>query len=129
MTVVALKKLDPKAEILAKLGDLSEIQVASTQVLCAIYIRPERSKGGVILTAKTRDEDVWQGKVLLILRKGTLAYDDPSGKFFGGQTYDEGDWIIARSSSGVNLEVDGVPCRLLPDELTLGRVNDPTRIW
>ena len=66
-------EIDPKADILAKLGDLSHIEIANNEVLLAIYMRPEMSAGGIVLTANYRKEDEYQGKVGLVVKIGSAC--------------------------------------------------------
>jgi hypothetical protein len=73
----ALKKSveapDEKQAILDKLGDLSQVQIAQNEVLVAIYIRPEKSAGGILLTPNYRKEDNYQGKVGLVVKIGSAC--------------------------------------------------------
>ena len=41
---------DPKEKLLTDLGDISKVELLNTQVLVAVYIRPEKTKGGIIMT-------------------------------------------------------------------------------
>ena len=67
---------DPANEIRKRIGDISQIEVLHNQILVGVYIRPEKTKGGILLTSQTRDEDRYQGKAGLVLKKGPLAFVD-----------------------------------------------------
>lgn len=58
--------IDPKQKIIDEIGDLSEVEIFNNQVLCAVYVRPNKTKGGIMLADQTTAEDRFQGKVGLI---------------------------------------------------------------
>ena len=59
--------IDPKKEIWDQLGNIDDIELFNTQVMVAIYVRPEKTASGLFLAAQTRDEDKWQGKTGLVI--------------------------------------------------------------
>ena len=120
---------DPKGDILAAIGSLEGCSVLNNQVLVAVYIRPEKTKGGIYLTDKMRDEDKYQGKIGLIVKMGPEAYSDDSGRWFNGMTIKEHDWIVFRPSDGWSLEVNGVLCRMIDDTSTKMTVPTPDMIY
>lgn len=99
--------VDPKHAILAAVGDLSHIRLLHNQVLVATYIRPKATKGGILLPDSTRQEDEYQGKVGLVLRKGPLAFQDDATNAFHGQDVYVGDWIAYRQSDGWQVVLRG----------------------
>lgn len=125
----AKKPQSTKEEILASVGDLSALDIMHNQILVGIYMRPEKTAGGIILTDKTRDEDRWQGKVGLVLKKGPLAFENDAHNDFGGQNINEGDWIVYRVSDGFSIDVNRVHCRLLEDSHIKAVVTDPAVIY
>lgn len=119
-------------DIHAQIGDISKEQVFGRQVLCAVYVRPqvtEPSPGKFVWTpATTQDEDVWQGKALLVLKLGPNAFkgDDsylratfppvlggdgnPVVDDKGAEIIDVpkvGDWLFARPNDGIPMSVMG----------------------
>jgi co-chaperonin GroES (HSP10) len=120
---------DPKADILNALGDLSSYKVMNNQVLAAVYIRPEKTAGGIYLTDKARDEDKFQGKVALIVKMGPEAYADDTGRWFNGVSIKEGDWIVFRPSDGWSLSVNDVLCRMLDDVSTKMLIPHPDKVY
>lgn len=120
---------DPKTDLLERIGDLSEFTVMNNQVLVAVYLRPEKTKGGIILTDNTRGEDRYQGKIGLIVRQGPEAFSDETGRWFNGTSIGLHDWIVYRPSDGWALEVNGVLCRMLDDVHTKMVVPNPDAIW
>lgn len=120
---------DPAIQLKKDLGDLSKVEVFNNQLLVAVYIRPQKTKTGIYLTDKTTDEDRFQSKIGLVVKKGPSAFDDNSGEWFKGVSIDENDWIIFRPSDGWSITVNGVLCRLIEDVNVKGRVKHPDQIW
>lgn len=116
-------------EIKESLGDLSGLSIMHNQILVGIWMRPEKTAGGIILTEKTVDEDKWQGKVGLVMAKGPLAFINDGANDFHGQDVEVGDWVIYRVSDGFSIDINGTHCRLLEDVHIKGRVSDPTVIY
>ena len=126
---------DPRGALLRVLGDFSHIEVAPRHVLVAGYVRPERTRGGIIRVDQTLAEDRFQGKTALVLKLGPLAFEDDSINKFGGFRAEPGEWIIFRTSDGwENFHVadngrDGTPIRWLVDTSVVGKTSDPERIY
>lgn len=135
--------LDPERKaILDKLGDLSHVEIANNEVLLAIYIRSNRSPGGLYLTDKTVKEDVYQGKVGLVVKIGNACrferVDEKTGVKFGIPIalY---DWVVVRPSDTWALDVnadpevlareDFVTCRLAYDDMIRMRITSPGMVW
>lgn len=121
--------VDPKNSIIEKIGDISGFDVYQNQVLCAIYIRPEKTKSGLYMTDANRDEDKIQGKIGLVMKLGPVAFDDDSGKWFEGVNVDLQDWIVFRPSDGWPVTVNGVLCRMINDNNVRGKVTHPDMVW
>ena len=121
--------VDPRKTIHDELGDISDVELFHNQVLAAIYVRPEKTKGGLYLTNSLRDEDKWQGKVGLIVKAGPDAFKDETGRWFNGVNINVGDWIYFRPSDGWQLTVHGVLCRILDDTDVRGRIPAPDAVW
>lgn len=120
---------DPRKVAFDAVGDVTEIEVFNNQVLVAVYERPERTKGGLLLTQTTRDEDKSQGKVGLIVKVGPRAFKDPKGAWEWGDNMAVGDWIFFRASDGWATTVNTKLCRLLDDTNVRGRIPHPDIVW
>jgi co-chaperonin GroES (HSP10) len=127
--IAMLHEKEPKQVLLEQVGDTSSIEVFNMQVLVAVYIRPEKTKGGLFLSDKSRDEDRYQSKVGLILKKGPTAFVDKDGEWFSGLDINEGDWIVFRPSDGWNITVNGTLCRMLDDMSVRARIAHPDQVW
>jgi len=122
-------EVDPKTAILEEIGDISNLEVFNNQIVVAVYIRPQKTKSGIILTDKTTDEDRFQSKVGLILKQGPTAFDDPSGVWFSEMDVSEGDWVVFRPNDGWSITVNNVLCRMIEDVNVKGRIDHPDRVW
>jgi co-chaperonin GroES (HSP10) len=121
--------VDPAKEIIEAAGNLDDIELFNIQVLIGIYVRPNKTASGILLTDKTVDEDNYQGKVGLVLKIGPDAFVDPDGKWFGGKKINVGDWVVFRPSDGWSVSVNGKSCRIMNDTLIKGRIKEPDMIW
>ena len=123
MAMVMQHNEDPKDEIWKAIGDLSDFQLFGNEVLVAIYIRPQKTSSGIFLTDNYRDEDKWQGKIGLVLKKGNTSLVDPT------DMVEVNDWVLFRPSDGWGLTVNGVMCRLLDDRVIRGRPLKPDTVY
>jgi hypothetical protein len=119
---------DPKEKLLEQLGDISDIELFHNQVLLAVYLRPEKTKSGLILTANHLDEDRYQSKVGLLIKRGPLAFEQ-DGNWFTGVTFNDLDWLIFRPSDGWSITVNGVLCRIFDDISIKGRAPHPDSVY
>jgi len=122
-------KVDPKDKLLEELGDLSSVEVFNNQLLVAVYLRPQKTKSGIYLTDNTTDEDRYQSKVGLVIKKGPSAFEDNNGEWFKDIKITEGDWIVFRPSDGWSITVNGVLCRMIDDTNIKCRIDSPDRVW
>ena len=119
---------DPKAALLNSLGDYSGLLPVRYQVLVATYIRPEKTKGGIIRVESTLREDRFQGKVGLILAYGELAFTKGFEK--GPDIH---DWVIYNPADSFELFFgDGqtaTACRLIEDVAIKAVIDNPITIY
>jgi co-chaperonin GroES (HSP10) len=120
--------VDPKTKLLEQLGDLSGVEVFHNQVLCAVYIAPEKTKGGIIRPYQNVEEDKYQGKVGLVVKCAPRAFASDA-KWQWPEDISEGDWVFYRVSDTVALTVRGVACRIVDDVDVKSRINDPDLVW
>jgi len=133
MPVVTSKKLveisqaaNPKLGLINALGDISGITVLRDQVLIAVYIRPEKTPGGVYRPVDNIKEDELQGKVGLIVKAGLEAteYGDDTPPSCG-----VGDWVVFTTNQGAAMTVNGVACRLVAYSLLRMKVSSPDMVF
>jgi hypothetical protein len=122
-------EVDPKQKLLDELGDISGLKLFNNQVLAAVYIRPEKTKSGLVLASQTREEDRYQSKVGLIIHMGPSAFKDPTGQWFEGVDVGLHDWIVFRPSDTWSLTVNNVLCRVVDDDKIRGQVAHPDQAY
>ena len=120
---------DPREAILKMIGDLSGLELVGDQVLLGIYIRPEKTKGGIIRPTVNVQEDVWQGKVGLVLKMGPDAFRDRQTGDLYEQRFEVGEWAIFDVNNSRSVQIREVPCRWIRDIHLIGKVKDPLMIF
>lgn len=136
MPVVSAQKItelsqasDPKSALMKAVGDLSQEKVFFNQILVATYIRPEKTTGGIIRPQSNVQEDEYQGKVGLVIKKGPQAFKDDDSIAFDGQDVQTGDWVVYRVGDGFACTVNGVPCRMLTDRTLRMQISKPDVVF
>lgn len=122
-------EVPPEDALLEDVGDISGIDVFNNNVLVGTYLRPEKTKSGIILTDQHRDEDKYQSKVGLILKVGPQAFKDKDSIWFQGANLTLYQWVLFRPSDGISMVVNKVPCRLLTDTNVRARLPHPDIVW
>lgn len=145
-TALKSKQNDPaanlKRDILAKIGDVSEFEIAQNEILLAIYQRPEMTASGIVLPHQNLKEDVYQGKVGLVVKIGEHCQFDRVDAYTGIKTgipISLHDWVVVRPSDTWALDVnmrsdtlskkDYIPCRLVHDKDIRARIPHPGCAW
>ena len=122
-------EIDPAETMIKEIGDLSSVELFNNQVLVGVYIRPKKTKSGIYLTDQTTDEDRYQSKVGLLLKKGPSAFEPNPEGWFRNETFENGQWLVFRPSDGWQITVHGILCRILNDTQIRGRVKNPDQVW
>ncbi len=119
---------DLKKEMLAALGDISGISVYHNWALGMIYM-PEKA-GSIYRSDMSKEEDKFQGKVVLAIKFGSTAFQDTDdGKWSWHPAIQVGDWLVARASDGVNRLINGQMCRLFRDTVVTEKIAHPDNIF
>jgi co-chaperonin GroES (HSP10) len=127
-------EVPPAEDIFNRLGDISEMEAFHNNVIVAVYQRPEKTKSGIYLTDRNRDEDKYQSKCGLVIKMGPRSFNDDSGAW-QWPSVSIGDWVYFRPSDGWDMSIRGkdrkdpVLCRRLKDTSIEGKVSDPDTIW
>lgn len=124
--------------VLDIIGDsIDHITLTGSDVVLAVYIEKEMSKGGLILPTQRLEESIYQSKVALVVKtgpdafkfKGSFAWVSPEkneigkdGKFTKAYyaraakyTPKVGDWVIHFPTDSKLFGLNGVPCRYALD--------------
>ncbi len=118
-----------KSGIFEALGDLDRIEVLYSEVLVAIYVQPEKTAGGIILTSKTITEDRYQGVAALVVKRGPTAFKYDGSYDYEGKVPEVGDWVVLRPSDAWSIDVNCVPCRMVDSSLIRATVADPRMVY
>jgi hypothetical protein len=113
---------DPRDVLLKQVGDISEFKICNNEVLIAIYRRPEKTVGGIVIPKSNLDEDLFQSKAGLVLAIGPSC-DFPLVPIALH------DWILVRPADTYALEVNKVSCRLVYDKYIRVKIPHPEMIW
>lgn len=122
-------EIDPATDAWNRIGDLSGVDVFNSEVLLAIYQQPEKTLGGIIVPNASREENIYQGKAGMVVKKGPLAFQSTDSVDFGGQDVEIGEWIAIRPTDGWAVKVNGVECRLVTDVNIKLRIQSPDVIY
>ena len=120
---------DPKQALFEAVGDISDWKLMHNQILVAIYIRSEKTKGGIIRPGANVQEDEYQGKVGLVVKLGPTAFLDSADESFEGQNVEVGDWVVYRTGDGWQLTIRDTACRILTDRTIRMVVPEPEAIF
>lgn len=123
---ITSEKLDAKEQILAPIREqLKNIEVFGNRLLIGIYSPDTVGSGLLIKATTTKDEDVWQGTVGLVLAMGPGCFVDSEKWKFFRQHVSVGDWIVFRPSDGTLQQIGGSKCRLIQDYYVLEKITNP----
>ena len=127
MPAVAMKHdVDPREELISLAGDVSWLEIPDCYVVLAVYRRPELTAGGIVLTRKNLDEDLFQSKVGLVI---SIGY----GAKFNNKDVNLHEWLVFRPSDTWDFDLirpsGPVRCRMAYDQHIRGRVTTPGQIW
>ncbi len=130
----AVHESDPAKELLKKVGKLKDFELYGNAILIAVYERPKTAKFGTLtleLADSTRQEDRFQGKVGLVLKKGPMAFVDDEHVQFHSQNVEVGDWVVIRPSEGWSLILtrNQILCRMVTEAAIRMRVTSPDDVW
>lgn len=141
MPAVAIQHdVDPREAILAKVGGLDELEIFGSDVVVAIYERPNKTASGIILSDRTLEEDIHQGKIGLIVAMGPMAFvDDDKVQFSEHERCKLHEWVFYRPSDSwratlnthktASSKDNTVNLRIIRDTLIRGRVSNPDLIY
>lgn len=125
--------INPETRILDEIGDISGVEIFNNQVLCAVYRRPEKTRGGILLPGSNLDEDKFQSKIGLVLKMGASAFEEDS-EWFKDVKINVNDWVVFKPSDGWSVTVKNpaggeVLCRIIDDVNVRGRISHPDLVW
>lgn len=120
---IDMNTFDKEAEI-AKFDD---IKAPLWQVVVRLYTSPEKTKGGLILTAKTREDEQFRTIVGLVVKVAPGCYKDIRYKDTG-PACKVGDWVVIARHSGLRMKHNGLPIFCTKEDGIELVVEDPRSI-
>lgn len=107
------------------------IEPTGWNVLIAVFVRPEKTTGGVFLADRTRGEDEFQGRVGVVLAMGPDAYLGDRVRNYGGPWVQPGDWVIFPTfeNTATKHKYRGVVVAEVPDDRFTAIVRDPMDVY
>jgi co-chaperonin GroES (HSP10) len=128
--IAMLHKVDPRLELQRSVdGLVNLITPLGAGVLVAIYIPPEKTIGGIILTDNTRGEGNYQGKVGLVLRLGPIAFQEDTTHRFGDAVPKAGDWVVFSVGETFSFELGKQRCRIVEDVSVRAIIDQPDIVY
>lgn len=118
-----------KEEVFETLTDLDKQKPLFDNVLVATYLEPAKTKGGILLPEKNREEGRFQGKMGLILALGPEAFVIDGDKSYKGEKPKVGDWVMYWPTNSRELFLYNYSCRLIRAGLLEMVSEDPSAIW
>ena len=126
---------DAAKKIWASLKDvLDKVHIMRNQIL-VVKFSPDKV-GSLYRSDKGREEDRWQGKVGLVVKKGKIAFVDDDATKFHDENVEIGQWVWYRSSDGFDVDLtpsgwsgDKIPCRVLEEAHIKGTLSEPDLIY
>jgi len=97
------------------------------KVLVAMPKSKEKTDGGIIKAAQTRDLEDTANIAGYVMKLGPDCYKDER-RFPSGAWCKSGDWVIFRAYSGTRIKMYGHEFRLINDDTVEAVVDDPTGV-
>jgi hypothetical protein len=118
------------AALRAKL-DLDGVKLFGNRILVAKFLRTTLGTSGKLVAAdSTRTEDKWQGKIGLVVLKGTIAFQDDADHEWHGDDVNVGDWVFFHYGDGTDVDIASasgelVRCKWLKEGEIAGTIPRP----
>lgn len=134
MPAMPMVHLEDPAEVIFKKvgmknGKIPGFELMSNRVLLGLYVRPEKTKSGIIITDTTRGEERFQGKAAVVLALGPSAFVDDDNFRFLGQKLEIGDWCVLHVTDGRALSINSAECRLIRDQDISMKIPSPDQVY
>ncbi len=117
------------AQFVEMTGRPFDMRVAGYMIAVKIYIPPEKTKGGIIKTDNTRENERYQSVAGLVVGVGPQAYkgrnQDGSPRFPEGPWCRVGDWILLPRYEATLLTYRDVAMGMIPDDRVQCTITDP----
>lgn len=134
------KSRDPKQAIINAVGDaIDKIHPRNNELLVGTYISSDvistiKGVDGKVIELIKADmnkaEDVWQGNLGLVLKKGPMAFKDDERLdiYWDGQDVEQYQWVLFRYSASWETHLNGASVRFVQDRDIKAVIDDPNII-
>lgn len=112
-----------------KNGKVPGFELMANRVLLGLYVRPEKTASGLLLTQQTRAEEKFQGKAAVVLAKGPTAFVSDSNFDFKNQNVEVGDWVALWVTDGRAISINGAECRVIRDQDITMTIPSPDQVY
>jgi co-chaperonin GroES (HSP10) len=112
-----------------KNGKIPGFELMANRVLLGLYVRPEKTKGGLYLSDTTRAEEKYQGKAAVVLMIGPTAFVSDSHFNFLGQKVEVGDWVSIWTTDGKAISINNADCRVIRDQDIAMKIPAPDQVY
>lgn len=113
-----------KEEEIAKFKD---IKAVGWNILVRLYTAPKKTKGGIIMTDQTQDEQKYSNCTGLVVRVSDHAYKDKRYKDTSSWCK-EGDWVVFARHAGYRIAHKNMPVFVLKEDAIDLIIKDPRTI-
>ena len=129
--LVTIHVEDPRDVMWQSVGeDIAKVEPFAQQVLIANYVRPAtRTASGLEIAEEAVQEDRYQGKVGMVLKKGPRAFVDDGPVQFYGQDVRPGDWVVYRASDGLKGMIGDREVRFIADVYIRAKIDHPDAVF
>jgi co-chaperonin GroES (HSP10) len=110
-----------------ELAKHKNVDIPGWHVLIRLYVKPIKTKGGIYLTPKIQEEEIYSRPVGLVVAISPSAYKDSRYKDTGPWCK-LGEWRVFERHNGYRIFIDGIAYWYLPEDAVGMRVNDPSII-
>ena len=106
-------------------------KLATNHVFCGVFITSNIIHGSktLVKTPEAMAEDIWQGKMMFVLGKGNLCFEDDPSVRWGEFNPAIGAFVTAKIIHCTQLEVANYPCRIVQDQHVDAEWPDPRKVW
>lgn len=101
------------------MAEIEAIPLFGGRLIVAKWIRDKIGK--IFVPKAAQNEDLYQGKVGLVLKVGPMAFEDDANHNWYGMRANVGDWVMFGHSDGADFDYskngthDRVPCKMLDE--------------
>lgn len=103
------------------------VKTQGWNILVRLYVQPEKTKGGLIVSSKIRDEDQYKNCVGLVVQKSNASYEDPRYKQTG-HWCKVGDWVVFPRHAGYKISINNIPTYVLKEDAIDLIIDNPTKV-